>query len=43
VLLIWMNMLHYDTTVIVLTVFAHTVMMSEHSNTRQSLPVMYIT
>jgi len=43
VLLIWMNMLQYDTTVIVLAVFAHMVMMSEHSSTRQSLPVMYIT
>jgi hypothetical protein len=30
-------------TVIVLTVLAHMVMMFEQSNTRQSLPVMYIT
>jgi len=36
-----MNLLQYDTTVIVLTVFAYTVMF-EHSNTGQSLPVMYI-
>jgi len=36
-------MLQYDTTVIVLTVSAHTVMMFEHSNTGQPLPVMYIT
>jgi hypothetical protein len=38
-----MNMLQYETTVIVLTVFAHTVMMFEQSSTRQSLPVMCIT
>jgi hypothetical protein len=36
-------MLQYDTTVTLLTVFAHTVIMLEQFNPRQSLPVMYIT